>query len=152
MSYLCLDPTVGAEAPQSRPTWHHFEDKGIFAWRSSWDDDATYFSLKCGSYWGGHEQPDAGHFILHRAGVPYLTDHGYSYDKVANEHNVVIVDGHDQHGGGAQWMSSVDPAYWGKLEVAVAEVRMDGAVVTWSWNANILTLDVPAGSHRFTAE
>jgi len=123
MSYLWLDPTVGAEAPQSRPTWHHFEDKGIFAWRSSWDDDATYFSLKCGSYWGGHEQPDAGHFILHRAGVPYLTDHGYSYDKVANEHNVVIVDGHDQHGGGAQWMSSVDPANWGKLEVAVADDR-----------------------------
>jgi Domain of unknown function (DUF4962)/Heparinase II/III-like protein len=123
MSYLWLDDTVTAEAPQSLPTWRHFEDKGIFAWRSSWDDDATYFSLKCGSYWGGHEQPDAGHFILHRAGVPYITDHGYSYDKVANEHNVVLVDGHDQHGGGAQWMSAVDPVYWGKLDVAVADDR-----------------------------
>ncbi|MBW2455975.1 MAG: heparinase II/III family protein [Deltaproteobacteria bacterium] len=108
-------------APASLPTWHLFPQKGIFAWRSSWQDDATYFSLKSGSYFGGHEHPDAGHFILHRAGVPYLTDHGYSYWKDTAEHNLILVDGAGQFGEGGQWMADVDPAHWATVDSALGD-------------------------------
>ena len=95
LSYLWFDPTVVATPRTDLPTSHLFPNKGLFAWRSSWNDDATYLSIKSGSYFGGHEHPDAGHFILHRAGVPYVTDHGYSYRKDTAEHNLVVVDGLD---------------------------------------------------------
>jgi len=121
MSYLWYDPSVAATPPQGLPTWRMFPNKGIFAWRSSWADDASYFSLKSGSYFGGHEQPDAGHFILHRAGVPYITDHGYSYWKVADEHNLVHLGDTGQHGDGSQWMSAVDPAHWAQAEAVLAD-------------------------------
>lgn len=120
MSYLWYDPSVEAESPASLPLWHLAEERGIFAWRSSWADDATYFSIKSGSYFGGHEQPDAGHFILHRAGVPYFTDLGYSYWKMADEHNLVLVDGAGQYGQDHQWMAAVDPEHWASIELALA--------------------------------
>jgi hypothetical protein len=120
-SYLWYDPTVAAIPPDGLPTWHLAAERGIFAWRSSWRDDATYFSLKSGAYFGGHEQPDAGHFILHRAGVPYLTDLGYSYWKTADEHNLVLVDGAGQHGQDQQWMAAVDPVHWASVPFVLAE-------------------------------
>ncbi len=119
-SYLWYDPTVPALPPDDLPLGHLAPDRGVFAWRSSWQDDATYFSLKSGAYFGGHEQPDAGHFILHRAGVPYLTDLGYSYWKVADEHNLVLVDGQGQHGQAQQWMGAVDPAHWARTPFLLA--------------------------------
>lgn len=118
-SYLWYDPNVVAVAPDSLPNWHLAQNRGIFAWRSSWQDDASYFSLKSGSYFGGHEQPDAGHFILHRAGIPYLTDFGYSYWKMADEHNLILVDGAGQYGQDSQWMGSVDPANWASVPFAL---------------------------------
>ena len=121
MSFLWYDSSVTAVAPSSLPTWRMFDFKGIFAWRSSWDAAATYFSLKSGAYYGGHEQPDAGHFILHRAGVPYVTDLGYSYFKTADEHNVVLIDDVGQYGGQRQWMASVDPAHWAHAEAVIAD-------------------------------
>ncbi len=120
MSILWYDPAVSPTDPATLPVWHMCDFKGIFAWRSSWDDDATYFSLKSGAYYGAHEQPDAGHFILHRAGVPYITDLGYSYFKTASEHNLVLVDDSDQYGGQRQWMSAVDPAHWASAQAVLA--------------------------------
>ena len=121
MSYLWYDPSIQATDPHTLPTWRLFPNKGIFTWRSSWENDATYFSLKSGSYFGGHEQPDAGHFILHRAGVPYITDHGYSYLKYADEHNLILFDGVGQYGEGRQWMESVDPVHWAEVESVLAD-------------------------------
>jgi uncharacterized protein DUF4962 len=118
-SYLWYDPSVTASPPDSLPNWHLADKRGIFAWRSSWENDAAYFSLKSGSYFGGHEQPDAGHFILHRAGVPYLTDFGYSYWKMTDEHNLILVDGAGQYGQDRQWMASVDPANWAGVPFAL---------------------------------
>jgi hypothetical protein len=120
MSYLWATPSVAPINPTTLPSWKLFPRKGIFTWRSSWDNDATYFSLKSGSYFGGHEHPDAGHFIVHRSGVPYITDHGYSYLKKSDEHNLVLIDGADQYGGGSQWMGSVDPSHWAKVESVLA--------------------------------
>ncbi|MBN1773060.1 MAG: heparinase II/III family protein [Deltaproteobacteria bacterium] len=122
-SYLWYDPTVAVVERSTLPTWRFFPDKGIWAWRSSWDEDATYLSLKSGSYFGGHEQPDAGHFILHRAGVPYVTDHGYSYLKMSDEHNLLLVDGAGQHGEGTQWMAGQDPTDWAHAEAVLGDAR-----------------------------
>jgi len=121
MSYLWYDPSIEAIAPGTLPLSRLFPQKGIFAWRSSWDDDASYLSIKSGSYFGGHEQPDAGHLILHRAGVPYLTDHGYSYLKMTDEHNLVVIDGVGQDGEGRQWMSAVDPVSWASVPFTLAD-------------------------------
>jgi hypothetical protein len=120
MSYLWYDPDVDAVEPSTLPAWHLFDDRGIFVWRSSWDNDAVYFSLKSGSYFGGHEQPDAGHFILHRAGIPYVTDHGYSYHKMADEHNLILAGGVGQQSEGQQWMAGVDPAAWARVVSALS--------------------------------
>lgn len=120
-SYLWYDPSVTAEPPATLPPFRLFPNKGIFAWRSGWNDDATYVSLKSGSYFGGHEQPDAGHFILHRGGVPYVTDHGYSYRKETDEHNLILVDGTGQHGAGNQWMEPVDPAHWAQVDSSLGD-------------------------------
>jgi len=120
--YLWYDPSVPADFGDP-PAWHLFADQGIFVWRSSWEDDAVYFSLKCGSYFGGHEHPDAGHFVLERAGTPYATDCGYSYRKMSDEHNLILVDGTGQHGEGEQWMEAVDPARWAGVPFALADDR-----------------------------
>jgi hypothetical protein len=149
-SYLWYDPSVAAVSPTGLPTFRLFPDKGIFAWRSSWDDDATYVSLKSGSYFGGHEQPDAGHFIVHRGGVPYVTDHGYSYRKETDEHNLILVDGTGQHGSGSQWMSPVDPAGWAQVDSALGDdayfdvvadpTAMYESTTLTSWKREILGL------------
>jgi len=121
MAYLWYDPSVSARSPEDLPPFHLCDQKGIFAWRSSWENNATYFSLKSGSFFSGHEQPDAGQFILHRAGVPYIVDLGYSYWKMTDEHNVLLFDGEGQHGEGAQWMPPVDPAHWASVESVLAD-------------------------------
>jgi hypothetical protein len=123
MSYLWFDPAVAEQAPETLPTSRLFPQKGIYAWRSSWADDAAYFSIKSGSFFGGHEQPDAGHFILHRAGIPYVTDHGYSYLKVTDEHNVILVDGQGEEGSGEQWMPGVDPVHWARIASELSDPR-----------------------------
>ncbi len=120
-SYLWYDPSVAVRVPDGLPPWRLFDNRGIFVWRSSWNNDANYFSLKSGSYFGGHEQPDAGHFILHRAGVPYITDYGYSYWKMTDEHNLILADGSGQYGQDNQWMAAVDPAHWAGLPFALGD-------------------------------
>jgi Heparinase II/III-like protein len=121
MAYLWYDPAVSARSPEDLPPFHLCDQKGIFAWRSSWENNATYLSLKSGSFFSGHEQPDAGQFILHRAGVPYLVDLGYSYRKMTDEHNVLLFDSEGQHGEGAQWMPAVDPVHWATVASVLAD-------------------------------
>lgn len=115
------DAAQPAHEPSTLPTWHLFPDKGIFTWRSSWANDAVYFSLKCGTYEGGHEHPDAGHFILERAGVPYFTDERYSYLKLSDDHNLLVVDGKGQQGEGSQWMPVQNPTTRGRIPLCFAE-------------------------------
>lgn len=101
--YLWKDASVKSEGPEELPNWHLFEDLGIFAWRSSWANNASYFTCRSGQHYQGHGQPDDGQFMLHKAGIPYIVDLGYSNPKTTREHNVLIVDGKGQIGEGQNW-------------------------------------------------
>jgi hypothetical protein len=120
VSYLWFDPTVAAVDPRETPTHHHFPERGLFTWRSSWEDDAVTFAIKCGSQMGGHDQPDAGGFLLYRAGVPYLTDYGYTDYCTSDEQNLLLVNGEGQHLEGLRSQEPIDPALWGSLTVHLA--------------------------------
>ena len=105
------------------PNWHFFEDAGMFVWRSSWKNDATYFTIKSGQHYQGHGHPDDGQFMLHRAGIPYIIDMGYSNPKYTNEHNVLLINGKGQVGDGDVWCDfgeyPKNRAIWGKTEMIV---------------------------------
>lgn len=103
--------------PLSLPNWHTFWRSGIFVYRSSWSDNAMYFSTKCGEYWGGHEHPDAGTFVIHRNGYPYIAaPHYLNRIDVTNE-NILVANGKGPRGRAADngmYSDTVAPAYWGK--------------------------------------
>ncbi|TKG96880.1 DUF4962 domain-containing protein [Puteibacter caeruleilacunae] len=101
--YIWKAPNVQSADITQYPNWHFFEDLGIFAWRSSWANDATYFTCRSGQHYQGHGQPDDGQFMLHKAGVPYISDLGYSNPKTTKEHNVLLVNGKGQIGEGQDW-------------------------------------------------
>ena len=57
----------------------------VFA-RSSWTDDATYFSFRCGNRFTSHQHLDAGHFNIYK--YEELVGDGGQYDAFATEHAV----------------------------------------------------------------
>lgn len=122
--YLWFDPTVPTASIENLPRWRFFDHQGIFAWRSSWSNDATYLSLKSGMHVAGHGHPDDGSFVLHRAGIPYVVDLGYSFRKETKEHNVLLVDGSGQFGNGQPWGATLPSNQWGRMLSALAD---DGA-------------------------
>ena len=101
--YIWKGNNVEAIDLSTLPNWHFFEDLGIFVYRSSWQNNAEYFTCKSGQHYQGHGTPDDGQFMLHKAGVPYLVDLGYSQPKTTKEHNVLLVDGKGQVGEGQNW-------------------------------------------------
>ncbi len=121
LAILWYDPTVAPKSLDRLPNGKLFSYKGIYAWRSSWQNDATHLNVKSGSYHGGHEKPDAGQILLSRAGVPYLTPSYYSYKKMTDEHSVVLIDSVGQRGEGNMWMPGTDPTYWPKVVTTVTD-------------------------------
>ncbi|MCE5324310.1 DUF4962 domain-containing protein [bacterium] len=140
LRYLWYDATVSAVDLSTLPNWNYSHDSnlhsgvdysgGIFTWRSSWDNTATYFSLKCGRTFISHAHPDAGTFILHRDGVPYIVDYGFTYKKMTDDENVLLLDyGGEapvgQYGEGYEWFGVENepqpgPAYWGSITHVLA--------------------------------
>lgn len=139
LRYLWYDPTVDVVDLDTLPNWACFKDEnlhngvdyssGIFVWRSSWDNDATYFSLKCGRSLMDHAHPDTGSFILHRADVPYIVDYGYCYKKMTADHNVLLLEYDSpsavvgQYGEGNTWFSDPENPgsdYWGSITQVLA--------------------------------
>jgi hypothetical protein len=118
--YLWLDPSKACSSPENLPNWRHFDDQGIFVWRSSWSNDATYFSLKSGMFVEGHAHPDQGNFVLHRDGVPYIVDLGYSFRKETSEHNVLLADDCGQVGSGVKWPEPQPSNSWGSIRHVMA--------------------------------
>ncbi|MFD6527123.1 DUF4962 domain-containing protein, partial [Isoptericola sp. NPDC060185] len=110
-----VDPATSV-APQAA-----FEDLGLLVHRTSWADDATLVSFKSSPGGGhtawdtsrridaergwdtlsaGHHHPDAGSFVLASRGAWLLVDEGYSNQKRAGHHNLVLVDGQGFAGEG----------------------------------------------------
>ena len=127
--YLWLDPSLPSRNPSTLPNWHWFITHGYFMWRSSWENDATHFFLRSGQNYSHHCQPDCGQFTIHRDGVPYVVDLGYSTPKYTDEHNVLMVDGAGQYGEGDVWCNFVSPygiwpqneEIWGEMLHVLAE-------------------------------
>ena len=122
---LWWDPTVKPVDPRTKwPSYHHFTDFDMVCIRSSWDDDATHFALRCGPPAGqratqlfykeklpdwyrmypNHNQNDINGFVIFDHGEHLAVDTGYpNYGNWENtrEHNTVAVDGGGQPYG--QW-------------------------------------------------
>ncbi|GAB7087768.1 DUF4962 domain-containing protein [Marinifilum fragile] len=122
--YIWKDGSVPAVDLNTLPNWRFFEDAGMYVWRSSWKNDASYFTIKSGQHYQGHGHPDDGQFMLHRAGVPYIIDMGYSNPKYTHEHNVLLVNGEGQVGDGDVWCEFGEypgnKAIWGKTDVIIS--------------------------------
>ncbi len=54
--------------------------------RSSWDEDATYFFLKCGDRFTAHQHLDVGHFLIYK--YEELAGDGGHYDSFGSRHDV----------------------------------------------------------------
>jgi hypothetical protein len=80
------DPAV-AKADHKRSKLSHFSPGAgcVFA-RSSWDDDATYFSFRCGKRFTSHQHLDVGHFNVYKHAE--LAGDGGQYDSFGVDHDV----------------------------------------------------------------
>ena len=100
--------------PATLPNWHTFSRRGIFVFRSSWANNAMYFATKCGEYWGGHEHPDLGTFVLHRNGYPYIAAPHYVKNTNTTDENIMLANGKALRGRNGMYSDPTDPMYWGK--------------------------------------
>ncbi len=100
LHFFWADETIAMSSPSELglPTWHYFPTWGLFVWRTSWAEDATYFGLICGRQVGGHMQPEMGNFWIYRAGAPYLAHHMHTLNRDTRHHNVMIVGSQGQWG------------------------------------------------------
>lgn len=111
-----LDYSRPATDPASLPNWHYFSDRGIFVFRSSWNNEAMYFASKCGPMWGGHEHPDSGTFTIQRNGFPYIDTPHYIFGYKLRDENILTANGMTVQGrsNGDYYATIVDPQYWAK--------------------------------------
>lgn len=102
--------------PVTLPNWRLFDRKGIFVYRSDWSDQAMYFAGKCGEYWGGHEHPDSGTFVIHRNGFPYISAPLYLEEIGTEDENILAVNGKLPRGraDGTQYSDACESVYWGR--------------------------------------
>ena len=113
-TFIWYNPTVKTIPIEKQETWHYFKDHDVVFWRSSWDDDATAFSFKCGPSEGhaaiekqlkypewrlssGHAHPDAGSFIIWANGEYLTGDSGYEGLTMTQSHNTLVFDGKGQN-------------------------------------------------------
>lgn len=98
--FFWADSSVGMASPEelALPCFHYFPERGVFVWRSGWDNMATYFAMTCGATIGGHQHPEMGNFVIHKGGSPFIGHHGYSKSRRTEDHNVMMVGGSGQYG------------------------------------------------------
>lgn len=114
LEFLWYNPKVEPKDLAELPKTRYFPDLGLFYIRTSWDKDATVFSIKCSAPGGNkqwkigwdhyrlynhkvmslsHHHPDNLSYILNRKNVPLLVDEGYNREIKPEHHNSVLVDG-----------------------------------------------------------
>lgn len=116
-TFIWYNPSLKSVPIEEQETWHYFPDHDVVFWRSSWNDDATAFSFKCGPSEGhaalqkqikfpewrlssGHAHPDAGSFIIWAKGKYLTGDSGYEGLTMTQSHNTVVFDGKGQNNEG----------------------------------------------------
>ncbi len=117
LGILYYDPTVEATPVGSRPTMHWFDNIDLVVSRSDWSGDESIVAFKSGppqghkeldypgNFGGGHEHPDANHFLLFANGEYLIRDDGYA-DKWTSNHNTLLINGSGQLGEGARWFDN----------------------------------------------
>lgn len=118
LGLLWYDETVIPTPPDTLPTLHHFDDKGLVLMRSGWDGAEAVTGFKCGPCYGhfalnryrhdiggGHMCPDAGSFQIYAHGDRLIVDDGYSA-KWTDQQNTVLVNGAGQTGEGQEWFET----------------------------------------------
>ena len=132
---------------EKQEKWHYFPDHEIVYWRSSWNDNATAFSFKCGPPEGhatleklakfpdwrlssGHAHPDAGSFIIWSNGRYLTGDSGYAGVPLTIHHNTLLFDGKGQakEGDGHDAFSAVP--YERLNKIRIAKVTMNAQQVS----------------------
>lgn len=113
-TFIWYNPEIKSIPLEEQETWHYFADHNVVFWRSSWEDDATAFSFKCGPSEGhaafekqttfpdwrlssGHAHPDAGGFIIWADGKYLTGDSGYEGLAMTQSHNTLLFDGKGQN-------------------------------------------------------
>jgi len=100
-------PSVTPTPPNNLPTCRFFNSVHVASFRSSWEEDATFFILKGGSNAWSHCHLDLNSFFIDAYGERFVVDPGpgqYSthyFTSVEPEvstpwHNTIVVDGTDQ--------------------------------------------------------
>ncbi len=98
--------TDGTNGHPPAGTSHLLPYAGLAVMRSDWSDTASYVVLDAGPFGFGHQHEDKLSFILTWRGVPFVVEAGsYAYDASewrkyvlsARGHNVISVDGLEQH-------------------------------------------------------
>ncbi|MBE6986697.1 MAG: hypothetical protein E7433_04645 [Ruminococcaceae bacterium] len=121
MNVMLFADEVEPEAPTLDHTMHWFRDLDHIIARTDWSGNEDMLSIKCGIPFGknlmqlqkdgvytgradaGHAHPDANHITLYANGEFLLRDDGYC-DKVAGNHNTLLVNGKGQLGEGGDWL------------------------------------------------
>ncbi len=103
------------EDRQGMPTSFFDKSMGLLFDRTSWNDDASFFTFKAGWSGADHTHEDAGSFQLYRDGV-WLTNEDLGYDGPSSQaegHNVPALEiafGDDRHRVGQFRLEPANPA------------------------------------------
>ena len=82
-----------SDVDSSLPLCEHFTQRGLVAFRSGWNVNATLFTVEAGPYYFvTHNQADKGHFGFYGLGYQWATDLGYRVDETS-AHSCILVDG-----------------------------------------------------------
>jgi hypothetical protein len=125
--FIWADATIPMKSPQELglPFFHYFPDRGIFVWRSGWDNMATYFTTICGPVIGGHQHPENGGFTIFKGGTPFIAHQSYTLSQRTEHHNVLMIGGQGQFGDryedGTATMQPLPPDQWPSIEQVVAD-------------------------------
>lgn len=146
-TFIWYNPSIKSIPIEEQETWHYFPDHDVVFWRSSWDDDATAFSFKCGPSEGhsalqkeitfpewrkssGHAHPDAGSFIIWANGKYLTGDSGYEGLTMTQSHNTLVFDGIGQNHEGEGHDVFYGIPYDRINKIRIVDVTMDAKHVS----------------------
>ncbi|WP_405415152.1 DUF4962 domain-containing protein [Maribacter sp. Asnod1-A12] len=146
-TFIWYDSSIESIPIEEQQAWHYFPDHDVVFWRSSWEDDATAFSFKCGPSEGhsvlekqklfpewrlssGHAHPDAGSYIIWADGKYLTGDSGYEGLTRTQSHNTLVFDGKGQNHEGEGHDVFYGIPYERINEIKITEVNMDAKQVS----------------------